>query len=224
MTSPPAVTAWSAIDVELAGVLRAEEVGQRDAVVGGLARGGEALEHGLAVLGVEHDDLVALGVAGEVAEQRARVQVGLLAPHALEARAEVVGEQLAPLLALDAAAAPVELEEDVRVEVRVDLVEVDLELAHAPERRRRDGDVDLRGRADGVVGGVEDLFLLAGLAQRRGGLAGLGHERLARLRLDDLVHHAEALEGVLAVEDAGPVDRPRSPCPSGSWRAGRTCG
>ena len=28
---------------------------------------------------------------------------------------------------------------------RVDLVEVDLELAHAPERRRRDGDVDARG-------------------------------------------------------------------------------
>ena len=62
-------------DVELAGVLRAVEVGQAEAVALGLARAGEALEHRLAVLGVEHDDVVALGVAGEVAEQRARVQV-----------------------------------------------------------------------------------------------------------------------------------------------------
>src|SRR3954454_1213412 len=60
-------------DVELAAVLRAEEVGQADAVVLGLAREDEALEHGRAVLGIEYDDLVALAVAGEVAEHRARV-------------------------------------------------------------------------------------------------------------------------------------------------------
>ena len=77
-------------DVELAGVLGAEEVGQRQAVALGLARAVEALELGLAVVGVEHHDLVALAVAGEVAEQRARVQVVRLAPHALQARAEVV--------------------------------------------------------------------------------------------------------------------------------------
>src|SRR4051794_32185604 len=54
-------------DVELAGLLRAEEVGQADAVVLGLAREDEPLEHRLAVVGVEHDDLVALAVAREVA-------------------------------------------------------------------------------------------------------------------------------------------------------------
>ena len=98
----------------------------------------EALELGLAVLGVEHDDVVALGVAREVAEQRARVQVVRLAPHALQARAEVVLEQPLPLLALHAAPAPVQLEQHVRVEVRVELVAVDLDLAHAPERRLGD--------------------------------------------------------------------------------------
>ena len=55
-------------DVELAALLRAEEVRQADAVVLGLAREDEPLEHRLAVLGVEDDDLVALAVAGEVAE------------------------------------------------------------------------------------------------------------------------------------------------------------
>ena len=59
-------------DVELAAVLRAVEVGQADAVVPRLARAGEAGQHRLAVLGIEHDDVVALRVAREVAEQRAR--------------------------------------------------------------------------------------------------------------------------------------------------------
>src|SRR4051794_31929475 len=205
VTSLPAVTAWSAT-TSSSDPLGAEEVGQRDPVALGLARRVEPLELGLAVLGVEHDDLVALRVAGEVAEQRARVQVGLLAPHALEPRPEVLGDELLPFLALDAAAAPVELEEDVRVEVGVDLVEVDLELAHAPERRRGDGEVGAGLGADRVVGEVEDLLFLAGLAQLRGLRAHLLDELHARRALDELVHHREALERVLAVEDAGLVD------------------
>ena len=103
---------------------------------------------GLAIVGVEHDDVVAGRVAGEEAEQRARVQVGLLFPHALQARAEVLGEQLLPGLAFDALAAPMELEQDVRVEVRVDLLEIDGDLFHAPERRRRYRRVGAGGRAD----------------------------------------------------------------------------
>src|SRR4029079_4246254 len=95
----------------------------------------EALEDGLAVVRVEDDDLVALAVAGEVAEHRARAQVVGLAPHALQARAEVLGDELLPRLPLDAAPAPVELEEDVGVEVVEDGVHVGLDLAPAPERR-----------------------------------------------------------------------------------------
>ena len=184
----------------------AVEVGQREPVALGLARAVEALELGLAVLGVEHDDLVALGVAGEVAQQRARVQVVGLGPHALQARAEVLLEQLLPGVALHAAPAPVELEQHVRVQVRVELVEVDLDLAHAPERRLGDRVVGRGGRAHGVVGGVELLGLLALGAELGGVLADLLHELLAPLGLDDAVHHGEALEGVLAVEDAGLVD------------------
>ena len=82
-------------DVELPALLGAVEVGQADAVVLGLAREDEALEHRLAVLGVEHDDLVALAVAGEVAQERARAQVVLLPPHALQPRLEVLADELA---------------------------------------------------------------------------------------------------------------------------------
>ena len=85
---------------------RAEEVGQADAVALGLARAHEARELGRAVLGVEHDDVVAERVAGEEAEQRARVQVGLLAPHPLQARAEVIAQERLPGLAFDALARP----------------------------------------------------------------------------------------------------------------------
>ena len=48
-------------DVAFTGVERAEEVGQADTVVLGLAREGEALELALGVLRVEDDQLVALG-------------------------------------------------------------------------------------------------------------------------------------------------------------------
>ena len=73
------------------------------------------------------------------------MQVGLLAPHALQARAEVLVEQLAPGLAFDAAPAPVELEQHVGVEVGVDLVEVDGDLLDAPERGGGDRRVGARG-------------------------------------------------------------------------------
>ncbi len=194
-------------DVELAGLLRAEEVGHADPVALGLARGDQPLEHRLAVLGVEHDDLVALGVAGEVAEQRARAQVVLLGPHALQPRPEVGVDELLPGVALHAAAAPVELEQHVRVEVRVDLVEVDRDLADAPERGLGHGPVGRDRGAHGVVGEVEHLLRLALLAQPAGLLAHLRREALARLAVHELVHHGEALEGVLAVEDAGLVER-----------------
>ena len=91
-------------------------------------------------------------------------------------------DQLPPGLALHAAAAPVQLEQHVRVEVRVDLVEVDGDLAHAPERRLGDRDCrSRRGRADGVVGEVEHDLGLALLAQPAGVLADLGDQALARV-------------------------------------------
>ncbi len=117
-------------DVELVGSQRAEEIGQADAVVAGLAGEDEPLELAFARrLWVPDDELVAVGVAVEIAEQRARMEVGLLAPHALEPGSEVLLHEPLPLLALDAAAAPVELEEDVGVEVVVDLVEVHRNIA-----------------------------------------------------------------------------------------------
>ncbi len=57
-----------------------------------------------------------------------------------------------------------------------------------------------------VVVGRQRLGLGALLAHHPRLVADLGHELLARLALDELVHHGEALEGVLAVEDAGLVD------------------
>ena len=47
----------------------------------------------------------------------------LLAPHPLQPRLEVVAQQPRPVLALDPAPAPVQLEQHVGVEVAVDLVE-----------------------------------------------------------------------------------------------------
>ena len=165
VTSSPAVTTWSATTSFSPELERAVEVGEADAVVARLAREDEAVDLALVVLGVEDHDLVAVGGGREVAELRARVQVGLLAPHALQARLEVLAHELAPGVALDAAPAPVELEQHVRVEVRVDLVERHLDLAHAPPRRRRHGRVGARGRAHGGVGrrraGVDDDRLLA---------------------------------------------------------------
>src|SRR2546421_435267 len=113
----------------------------------------EALELALAGrLGIPHDQLVAVRIDGEVAEQRARMQIFLLAPHALEPRREALVLAVAlddppPGLALLAAPAPVELEEHVPVQIREDLVEVDLDLPRSPERRRRNGDVDARAGA-----------------------------------------------------------------------------
>ncbi len=93
------------------------------------------------------------------------------------------------------------------VEVRVDLVEVDLDLAHAPERRLGHRVVGRGGRAHGVVGGVELLGLVALRAEAwRASSRTLATSAARALGLDDLVHHGQALEGVLAVEDAGLVD------------------
>ena len=93
-------------DVEL-GAERAVEVGQADPVVAGLSGEHETVE--LALAGgarIPDDQLVAVRVAREVAEQRPRLQVVLLAPHPLEPRLEVVAQQPRPLLALDARARP----------------------------------------------------------------------------------------------------------------------
>src|SRR5205085_6415077 len=94
---------------------------------------------GIEIFRVPDNELVAVGIAREVAEHRARVEISLLAPHPLEARLEAllagVGvplEQPLPLLALDPAPAPVELEQHVRVEVTVDLIHVDLDLPRSP--------------------------------------------------------------------------------------------
>ncbi len=129
-------------DVALAGteiVQRPEEVGEADPVVLWLAREDQPLQLTLRILSVEDDQLVPVGGAGEVAEPGSRMQVVLLSPHPLEARSKALLAVVAlhdppPLLALLAAAAPVELEEDVAVEVGEDVVEVDLDLAHAPGR------------------------------------------------------------------------------------------
>src|SRR3712207_8867845 len=61
----------------------------------------------------------------------------------LEARLEVLAQELLPLLALHAAPAPVELEQHVRVEVRVDLVEVDVDL---PDARSEEHTSELQSR------------------------------------------------------------------------------
>ena len=99
------------------------------------------------------------------------MQVVLLAPHALQAGDEVVAQQPLPGLAFDAPAAPVQLEQHVRVEMPVDLIEVHVDLARAPERRRRDRHVGARGGAHGVVGEVELLLglLALGADQLEGG-------------------------------------------------------
>ena len=130
VTSGPTVTPCSATTSRSPGVERAVEVGQADPVVARLAREDEPLDLALGVLGVEDDQLVAVGVAGEVAEPRPRAQVVLLAPHPLEPRREALLAVVAlddppPLLALLAAPAPVQLEEHVAVEVGEDVVEVD---------------------------------------------------------------------------------------------------
>ena len=76
-------------------------------------------------------------------------------------------DDLAPRLALLATPAPVQLEQHVAVEVRVDLVQVDLDLAHAPERRL--GHRGVRAAAERtessvVGGGVHPTGLVAELS------------------------------------------------------------
>src|ERR1700730_2446215 len=135
------------------------------------------------------------------------MQVALLAPHPLEAGAEFLAQELLPLLALLATPAPVQLEEHMGVQMAIDLLHVDLDLLRAPERGRGDGHVSARRRADRVVAEVElllgPLALCAELARAGPELL---HERPACAGVDQLVHHGEALEGVLAIEDARLVD------------------
>ena len=176
-----------------------------------LAREHQALElarvGGVEILrvgGVPNDQLVAVRVAREVADERARVQVGLLAPHALEARLEVLAHESLPFLALDAAPTPVQLEQHVGVEVAVDVVHRHLELARAPERRGRDRAVGGGGAPDGGVGDRRRIVVgcLGLLAQPLRGVACLGDQRVARLAVDELVHLRESLERVPAIEHA----------------------
>src|SRR5947199_6629530 len=64
----------------------AEKVGQANAIVAGLAGKHQPVELSLArSVRIPEDELVALRVAGEIAEQRPRMQVVLLAPHPLQA-------------------------------------------------------------------------------------------------------------------------------------------
>ena len=161
---------------------RAEEVGEADPLAGGLARADEARQLALAVLGVEHDDLVPYRVAGEEAEQRAGVQVVLLAPHALEARAEVVARAVLPRLAFDAAPAPVQLEQHVRVEVAVDLVEVD-GISRTPQNGGSGTGTSVRAaeRTESSAKSTLDV-LVALLAEGARALAQLCEQLLARVR------------------------------------------
>ena len=113
-------------DIPLATVERAVEVGEADPVVARLAREDEPLDLALVIVGVEDHQFVAVGVAWEVGEPRPRAQVVLLAPHPLQLRREALVAVVAlddppPLLALLAAPAPVQLEQHVAVEVRVDV-------------------------------------------------------------------------------------------------------
>ncbi|CAB5035560.1 unannotated protein [freshwater metagenome] len=193
-------------DVELAGVLRAVEVGDADAVVPGLAWAYKSRQHGLAVVGVEHDDLVALRIAGEVPEQGARAQIVLLCPHPFQTRPKIVVEQLGPGVTLDAAAAPVELEEDVRVEVVVERVHINRHFLNSPPGWGRHRDVDRSGRADAVVICWQRLRLRALFAQSQCIGAQLCDEHFALLRFDQRVHLRQPLKGVLAEEDAGLVN------------------
>ena len=64
---------------------RPVEVGQADAVVLRLPREDQAVDLLVLILGVEDDQLVAVGVAGEVTEHGLRVEVVLLGPHASRA-------------------------------------------------------------------------------------------------------------------------------------------
>ncbi len=185
-------------DVALAGVDRAVEVGKADAVVLGLAREGEPLDLRVVILRVEDHEVVAVRVAREVAKAHLGLEVVLLGPHALELRREalvavVALDDAAPVLALLAAPAPVELEEDVAVEVWIDLVEVDVHVAEAPERRLGDLGVGPDVRAHRVVGRgrrvVDDLGLLAELL---GLVADLRDKRLARLVVDQRIDCVEA--------------------------------
>ena len=171
-----------------------------------LPREHEPLELALGVLGIENHQLVAVRRHREVAEQRTRLEVVLLRPHAAQARMELLAQELLPLLALHAAPAPVELEQHVQVEVREHLVEVYVDLLHTPERRLGHRQVGAGGAPHGVVVGRQLLRLLALLAQLPRLRAGLLHEACARVAVDELVDHVQALEGVLAVEDARLVD------------------
>src|SRR6188472_4624724 len=199
-------------NVALAGLKRTVEVSKADTVVSGLARKNEPLELARRVLWVEDDQLVAAGIAGEVAKPGAGVEVVLLSPHPLEARCEALLaisalDQVAPSLSLDPAAAPVQLEEHVAVEVGEDLIEVDLNLARALERRLGDRHIGARRRAGTGIAGrrpvVDHDRLLAQLL-RLG--ADPADQRFAGRLVDQRVHRVQSLEGVLAVEDARFVD------------------
>ena len=100
-----------------------------------------------------------------------------------------------------------QLEQHVAIEVREDLVQVDLELADAPPRRRRYRRVGARLRAHAGVGDRRQILLDDRLVSQGLRLvADARDQRLARLLVDQLVDRVEALERILAVEDAGRVD------------------
>src|SRR3954452_12716587 len=84
-------------DIPFARIERTVEIGEADAIVTRLARESEALELLLGIVGIENHQLIAVGVAGEVAEPGSRIKVVLLTPHTLEAR----GEALVLAVALD---------------------------------------------------------------------------------------------------------------------------
>src|ERR1700733_4207315 len=90
------------------------------------------------------------------------MQVGLLAPHALEPRLEVLAQESRPVLALDAAPAPVELEQNVSIEVAVDLVQGYLELPGAPKRWGGDRRIGAGGAAHGGIRGRRRVVGLGG--------------------------------------------------------------
>ena len=213
VTSAPTVTPWSATTSRSPESSGRKKSARQMRSCWGWRGKHEALELALGVLGIEDHQLVAVGRRREVAELGARVQVVLLAPHALEARREallavVALDDPAPVLALLAAPAPVQLEQHVAVEVGVDVVEVDRHLPRAPEGRLGDRArrCARRERTESSVTGGPSSTTTGFSRSVRASSRIFATSARARLVVDQRVHRVEALEGVLAVEDAGLVD------------------
>ena len=167
----------------------------------------------LGVLGVEDDQLVAVGVAGEVAEPGPRVEVVLLAPHPLEARREA----LLLAVALDELAArprpscprPPQCSLNSTWRSRWGKTSSrSTSISRAPQNGGSGIGASVRAAErtlSSVTGGASSTTTGFSRSCLRLGPDPLD-QRLAGLAVDQRVHRVEPGEGVLAVEDAGLVD------------------